>query len=452
MSRNWTRADTIAVTLITTVAGALRLVTLRTPPGFVFDEFYAADACLFVRGVGHGCRTATEIGVVHPPLAKWLIGIGIRAFGFTSGGWRIVPVLAGTAGVAVVYLLARRVLASTLGAVVASSLVAVDLLHFVLSRTAMLDVFVVLFGTSAFLFVLYDGARPAGADGAWARRWLVLAGLAGGAATACKWSGGYLLAGVIVVAFFAAHDRRERDVVPIVACLVVLPVLVYTASFVGRVHGSLLAWPWSDSSWWHALVHRQRVMADGHLGDLPNHPYMSPAWSWPLVKRPVLFWFDGSRPGTYREILAMGNPVLWTAGVIAAVAAGWEVVRRRRADAAELVVVVGLATAYLPWVVLVRDDSFLSYFLPALPFVYLALARVVARVRVPRQRAVVAVALGAFALVGFVFYFPLLTDRPMEYRQWDRRMLVFDCAGDGTAARHRPTTEPSAPPRGWCWV
>jgi hypothetical protein len=56
-------------------------------------------------------------------------------------------------------LLARRLLGSTLAASLAAGLLTFDFLHFVMSRTAMLDVFVVFFGLVSFLCLLYDRDR-----------------------------------------------------------------------------------------------------------------------------------------------------------------------------------------------------------------------------------------------------------------------------------------------------
>ena len=51
------------------------------------------DACRYVYGVAHDACVAGPLyprHEVHPPLAKWLIAAGIRVFGNTPLGWRIV--------------------------------------------------------------------------------------------------------------------------------------------------------------------------------------------------------------------------------------------------------------------------------------------------------------------------------------------------------------------------
>ena len=57
-------------------------------------------------------------------------------------------------------------------------------------------------------------------------------------------------------------------------------------------------------------------MLDFHTALSGDHPYQSPPWSWPLIKRPVAYWF-ADEGGAYREILAMGNPLVWWPGLVA---------------------------------------------------------------------------------------------------------------------------------------
>jgi dolichyl-phosphate-mannose-protein mannosyltransferase len=460
--------DTVAVLAVTAGAGLIRLIDLTRPAGFVFDEFYAADGCWFVYGSESLCLTDQEVSVVHPPLGKWLIGLGIRLFGFSPGGWRIASALAGTLTVAALYVLARRLFASTFAAVVAASLLAVDFLHLVLSRTAMLDVFVTGFVVLAFLFVVLD--RDAATEGSarrsgWGltRPWRLAAGLAAGAAAASKWSGWPFLAAVLVLTTVWEINVRRQDGEgravartlleegpSIVVALVVAPVLVYVISYTGRLDGSFLAWPWSEGSWVSAFLDRQLFMLDFHVGLEGQHPYASPAWSWLLLKRPVLLYFDDSG-GRYQEILAMGNPLFWWASVPALVyvAAGRSpAIRMTRG-----VVLGGFAAGYAPWLLLAgaREQTFLYLMLPAVPFMCLALGSVVQTLRRSRVGLAALTAFAAATVSVFVFYHPLLTGDPLSYRSWRQRILFTWC-GEQEAAQLRPQTEPGPPPAGWCWV
>jgi dolichyl-phosphate-mannose-protein mannosyltransferase len=464
----WTAIDTVAVAALSVLAGGLRLVGIAQPRGFVFDEFYASDACLYVFGQDTRCLTTTEISVVHPPLAKWLIGVGIRVFGFSPAAWRLAPLIAGTLTVAVLYLLARRLFGSTVAAAVAAGLFAFDFLHFVMSRAAMLDVFVVFFGLTSFLCLLYDTDRieldpglPHNALRRLRRRpWLLGAGIAGGAAVASKWSGAYILAAVAVLALvYAASrwrdstDRHWRttleEVVIVLIALVLVPAAIYVVSYTGRVHGTVIGSPWEDGSWLHAFFARHRVMFEHHTGSLYTHPYTSPPWSWPLIKRPVLFYFR--QPGDkYQEILALGNPLVWWPALLALVWATYRMLRRRSLWAPEVVVVAGFAAGYLPWFVITRQEAFLYYFLPAVPFLYLALGGAVAGISAHFARVVAIASLSAASLGLFVFFYPVIVGKPLSYPEWERRILFDQCGVSDT--HKKPVTRPMPPPKGWCWV
>jgi len=54
--------------------------------------------------------------VVHPPLGKWIIGIGLHLFGNTSSfGWRFSSAVFGVLLVALTYAIARILLTSSSG-------------------------------------------------------------------------------------------------------------------------------------------------------------------------------------------------------------------------------------------------------------------------------------------------------------------------------------------------
>jgi dolichyl-phosphate-mannose-protein mannosyltransferase len=486
--RGWSRIDWLTGALVTLVGGAIRVRGLRSPGGMIFDEFYANDACFYLYSSPSLCDVPHEITAVHPPLGKWLIAAGIRLFGYDPPGWRIASVLAGTLTIAALYVLARKLLRSTLGAVVASGLLALDLLHFVMSRIAMLDVFVTFFSVLSFTCLAFDRDRlleGGRADGVRSRPlgdrpWRLAAGMAAGAAAASKWSGWFTVAAVIVltVVWELASRRRSgrggsvpemvrEEGASIAIALIAAPVVVYTAAFAGSVEGSLIAWPWSDGSWLRAFVDRQVAMAEFHIPLAGDNPYSSPAWSWLLLKRPVVFYLFRQPDGPVREVLGTGNPLVWWSGVLALgyLAVRWA--RRRTPSAAEGVIVAGFVFAYGPWFVagLLRQQLFMFYLLPAVPFMCLALGYVatVASGTLTRRAAVGALVLVSVA--GFAFFYPVLSATPVPLSSWRSRVLFRDCgrpisppiavdtAGETPGDVSEPTAMDSGqPPEGWCWL
>jgi len=462
---------------------------LGRPTELVFDEiFYARDACWYVFGNESVCGITDLASRAHPPLGKWLIGAGIAAFGYEPFGWRVGVAVAGILSVALVYLLAWRLLrggvgprGATVGALAASGLLATDFLHVVHSRVAMLDALITLFVIGAVLAIVMDRDRvrdPTEPPWWWrltlGRPWRLLAGACIGAAAATKWSGAYVALAVIglVIAWEIAERRRaepggrwldaivgavRREALPTLVLLGVVPLLVYVASYTGRMPGTVLALPWEAGSVWRGIWDHQQAMLDFHTTLGGNHPYQSPPWSWPLLQRPVAYWF-GEDGGSYREILALGNPVVWWPGLLALAAmlvtwwrSGWRIARP------EPVILASAAATYLPWLVLSGDRSqtFLWYFLPTVPFLCLALGAVAAWAWDRRAGQVSALAYGAVVLASFAFYVPLLTALPLDPDAWRTRMLFRDCERGGAQLTQTLPDDSSSqgePPPGWCWI
>lgn len=486
--RGWTRIDTAALVAVVIGAAIIRLVALGRPSELVFDEiFYARNACWYVIGTEQVCGVAGLASRSHPPLGNWTIASGIAAFGFHPAAWRFPVAVAGTVSVGLVYLLTwlllRRVaagVAATVGALAAAALLATDFLHLVQSRIAMLDAIITLFAIGAVLAIVLDRDRPRErADAPWwwrltlGRPWRLVAGLCLGAALATKWSGAYVAPAVIglVALWEVAEERRRRpedgwtawiaaavrrEALPTLVLLGLVPILVYVASYTGRMPGALLALPWDESSVWNGIWQHQRAMLDFHTTLGGDHPYQSPPWSWPLLRRPVAYWFEDV-DGTYRHILALGNPLVWWPGIGALAAltftwarSGWRILRP------EPVILAAAAATYLPWLVLSagRSQTFLWYLLPTVPFLCAAIGTVAAWAWERTSGRVVAAAYGLVVVASFAFFVPVLVGLPLDADAWRARMLFTDCERpDGTnPSLPDDTTSSGAPPPGWCWI
>jgi dolichyl-phosphate-mannose-protein mannosyltransferase len=468
-------------------AAAVRLVAIGRPLGFVFDEiFYARNACRYVVGDPSVCGIDELASRAHPPLGNWLIGAGVKLFGFEPFGWRIAAAVAGTITVALIYVLAWRLLrrgadgrAATVGAFAAAGLLATDFLHVVQSRIGMLDVFITLFVVAAVLAIVLD--RDGSRDRRWllGRPWRLVAGASLGAATAVKWSGAYVALAVIglVIAWELARRHRERpadgwgqvvrsaiapEAVPTLVLLGLVPLAVYVLSYAGRMPGEVIGLPWVEGTFWRGVFEHQRQMLEFHTTLAGDHPYESPPWSWIALKRPVAYYFS-AEGGSYREILALGNPVVWWPATVALVVLAGRWVRSGAGLwRAEPVILAGASATYVPWMILsgARSQVFLWYLLPTVPFLCLALGAVAAWLWGARVRRAALVGKGvvaAFALVAlasFAFYLPLLTALPLSPDGWRDRMLFRDCSRPGAPALSLPDDEINTgpPPSGWCWI
>ena len=94
----------VVTSALALLAGVLRVVRLDIPRGRIFDEiYYACDSQNLLR---YGVEAGTEGGnadcipngeagfIVHPPLGKWAIALGMRVFGVNEFGWRIAAAVA----------------------------------------------------------------------------------------------------------------------------------------------------------------------------------------------------------------------------------------------------------------------------------------------------------------------------------------------------------------------
>ena len=493
----WGRWDTVALALMTVIGGVLRFVRLDNPKSIVFDEvYYAKDACWYVNVSEKICEIASEQSNVHPPLGKWLIAIGIRLFGYDSFGWRVASAVAGTITIALLYLLARRILKSTLAATLASGLLAFDLLHFVQSRISMLDIFVPMFGVAAVLFVVYDRDRyrpdpevERARNGLLDRPWRLAAGACGGAAVACKWSGIFYLGMVILLTIVWELAARRSDgegrvfaraflqeSLSIIIWLLLLPVGIYLITYLGRLDVT------AEISWWQALKDRHVYMFDFHRNLDSTHGYQSPPWSWILLKRPVSYYYERRANGDPGEIFAAGSPFVWWASILALVylAVRWvtNTIRSLRTPGgtgsfrrAEGVILGGFALTYGPWLLPLSDRTavFIFYLLPTIPFMCLALAYVASEIG-STWEAKAAISLFTVGTIGlFAFYYPLTANVGIPQEDWDRRIWIFnkcdkpegtptkstitDITGTKTRIRTTNTTsDADLPPLGWCWI
>lgn len=482
--------------LVTLFAAVLRFWNLGHPQAIVFDEtYYVKDAWTLLQNGYESdwpdgadedfARGDTDIFnddpayVVHPPLGKWMIALGMAAFGADSAfWWRASTALAGTVAVFVLALVARRLWPSTIVAVIAAFLFAVDGNAIVMSRVALLDNWIMLFALLGFWFVLLDredarrrleerlaAARAAGRDphygpALWARPWVVAAGVAFGAACAVKWSGVWFVAAFGLYLVVVDALARRRAGVPFwltaavlkqgpVTFLLFVPVAVYVyiTSWTGWLvtdGGYYRGWaddPANAATGWLAWVpralqslwHYHESAYTYHVGVHGDHPSeSSPIW-WLIMFKPTNMYFAATEDGSggcgadtcWESIIGIGNPLIWWAAAAASAYLVYRLVRYREWQTGAIL--LGLAAGYVPWLMYLDRTVFQFYSIAFQPYTVLALTAVIVlilgRRDDPRWRrlrgiAVVAIFLG-FALLVSAFYYPIWTAMPVapEFRQ-----------------------------------
>jgi len=459
---------------------------LSPPNGQVFDEIYfPVDARNDVKGM-EVCRPATVACFYNyfdpePPLAKELVAAGEWGYGwflatfqsakgdyidlgFNTFGWRIAACLFGTLCIPMMYLLARRMWSNRLFAIAAATLVCFDGMFFIQSRIGMIDIFPIFFILCAyFLFFVHMQSRTFNAS----MLTLLALGTVLGIGIAAKWivlaawatMVFFLLVRLVLRAFNVQWGPPMTPGVPFPAYLAVgviafvaIPLVIYVLSWYpffarGQFQNVLDLWNYQVESYRY------------HAGLIATHPYGSPAWSWPFLARPVLYYAEyhpylGLDQFTGQELEArminLGNPWIWWTSLPCIAAMPYFIVRHRSFLAA--VILLGFITQYAPWFPISRV-LFMYHMFGGLIFMVLALAFVLAHLaekfRPPGREMLVAAHL-ATAVLFFGYFYPVWTALPISvsaYAEtdgtppWGPKLWLVNCK----------TNPPPSQPQLFCW-
>ena len=481
-----------APAFVVVIAAVTRLINLGSPHTLVFDEtFYVKDAWTLVN-LGYEGQWPAEADalfaggqtdifladpsfVVHPPLGKWLIGLGMLIFGpDNSFGWRVATAVTGILAVVLIMLIARLLFKSMLLATIAGFLLAISGTAIVMSRVALLDNFVMFFALLGFGAVLLDRSwsrvrlaawiarREEGGRGTdwgpalWNRPWLIAAGAAFGATAAVKWSGLYFLAAFAVYTLVVDALARRRAGIQFwasgtvfkqapVTFLLTVPIalVVYLSTWsswflsdngysrhwaedAGHAWSGLLSWvPLSVQSFWHF----EASVYSYHLGEMRPHGYQANPLTWLLMIRPTSMYYQSSSLGQDgcqfttcgASITGIANPIIWWAATAAVLYLVYRLARYREWRVG--LILMGMVAGYLPWLLYLNRTVFQFYTIAFEPYMLLALVFVIGLIlgspHDERDRRVsglrlVGIFLG-FAAVVSAFYWPLWTGLQIDY-------------------------------------
>jgi dolichyl-phosphate-mannose-protein mannosyltransferase len=488
--------------LVTAFAAFLRFNRLSAPNAIIFDEtYYAKDAwSILQHGVewnwatffpnantqiiaGHTnfqfpCSgTACAEYVVQPPVGKLLMAVGEWLYGLNSLGWRVAPAIFGTLAILVMCRVARRITRSTMLGCLAGLLLSLDGLEFVLSRTGILDIFLMFFVLASFgaLVVDRDVSRARLAEkvvlessdeagpSLGIRKWRVAAGVLIGLACATKQYGfWYILAFAGLCIAWDMGARRTvglkayvrgalvRDGKWLPITLGVIPLVSYVLTWTGwfatstgydrnyaQQHGVSIP----IISPLYSLFAYHKEMLQFGVGLSARHPYESQPWDWFLMTRPVAFYWEsytnaaGTHPaksGTtgpfVSEVLAIGNPAIWWLSIPAIVfcLAWWLTRRDWRAGAA----VLGVAAGWVTWLPFTSRTKFFYYALEFEPFVIICIVLCLGLIlgsasAVWWRRSLGAGVVGLYTLTAvilFWYFYPILSAQVIPYSDWFSHM------------------------------
>jgi len=410
--------------LIAIGAFFLRVINLGNPKGFVFDEVYYVDGARDYLRYGVEVAGSKPEFVVHLPVGKWCIALGIKIFGDSEFGWRIAAAVAGTLIILIAARLAHELFYSPFLTAITAALMAVDGLLLVHSRTALLDLFLTLFILSAAYF--------------WFRRQYWYSGIFFGLALATKWSALYFIALFALVTLFRllkATPVKEslREVGIRILQFAFLPLGIYLTSWAG--------WLFSDRGWNRdyasnplaSLFYYHKQMLDFHTSLVEKHSYQANPWGWLIMKRPTSFFYESPQgcgsTSCSQEVLALGTPVLWWSATIALLFLiglwAWQFYQRS-IDKKLTFILLGVIAGYLPWFFFQKRTTFSFYAIVFEPFLVLAIVYCaklfIDKSKNPANAQVIILGFVAVVFLNFVFFLPIYLGEVITYAQWQMRM------------------------------
>ena len=397
--------------LILIGAFTLRFFHLGDIPGSTFDE-------VFYPRYGFDYLTGETFFYSHPPLGNyiytaaiwiysqmpWIELTSIESLKFEELpplSYRWINAVFGSLLCLLVYFLARAVSKNKNFALIVSFFVAIDGSLLVDSRFALPNIFIVFFGLSALLCAAksrssYDNAR----------NWLLFCGIFLGLSISVKWNGlGYFL---IILSFLLIHyfinifdaqrfgkkdlsqSNQEKimaiDSIPKwehLAYILATPLLVYV----------LVSIPDLQFNTEHGFLEKQKQMLGYHqyMVEENEHPYCSKWYSWPLMIRPIGYFFSsqetmgtlGNQIMQFQDVHLFPNPFLYWFSTIAILIMAvqwlklfWQWVSQGIVSYEcylFLFILIGYFANLLPWA-LVSRCVFLYHYQPASVFAFLALA------------------------------------------------------------------------------
>ncbi|WP_264321582.1 dolichyl-phosphate-mannose--protein mannosyltransferase [Zarconia navalis] len=439
----------------------------------VFDEvYYAKFAVNYLNG--------TEVFDAHPPLGKYIIAVGIwlsQLFAFQNTNdltgqvlspisYRWMNALVGSCIPIVVAGIAYQLSDRRSYAVLAGFFCAIDGFFLVESRYALINIYLVFFGLlGQWLFLISLRLKND-------RKALISigAGICFGASVSVKWNGLGFLLGIYLVYSIARLvkylDLKENitieanlkkswfknianlKLIHLVLNLAFIPAIIYLLIWIPHLQLNPTETFWS--------VH-QKILSYHQTGvgtGAQVHPYCSRWYTWPLMLRPMSYFYDRSTQNDIHSILPplptyfnegiydvhlMGNPILWwLSGGAISILILWgltEVLpsvfssRSQLSRANSFLIPLYLLTNYfanfLPWI-LVRRCTFIYLYMSAFIFSILAFSWLVDRwLNCDRlSHKIWAMSTILISVFAFIFWLPVYLGLPLSIEQFNLRMLL----------------------------
>jgi dolichyl-phosphate-mannose-protein mannosyltransferase len=325
----------VALTLV------MHFTTITNPSDLILDEqHYVKDARLII--TEH--RSDRQ---EHPPLGKLIVVGGIEAFGDNPWGWRVFPILFGTAGVVLFYFLCRKLEMGRTGANLATFLLAFENASYIQNHVAMLDVFYVTLMMAAFL--LYVSKR------------YLLSGVGIGLSALAKLDGALTAPVVFIHWLFSKRQKRNWwfSLTALFSIVTFVEGLILFGWFVTR-HFSAALDP-------IARIKEMLTLTGSLTFAHVEHPALSRPWEWLIGYKPMAFYVDP-------HFTSAISFTVWALAIPAFAYMVWKAIRGSEAGLFGAAWFFGTYLIWIPATIITDRVTYPYYFYPTIGAVCLGIA------------------------------------------------------------------------------
>ena len=348
---------------------------------------------------------------IHPPLWHFVSACCISLLGDCSWVWRIPSMVCGLLVLFLVYLLTERIFKNYFIALLALFLFTFDCMSITQARIGMLNSMMLMFMLASMYFFLQSVLFEK-----WSRRKsFLLAGMFLGLGMATRIVASYQM--IIYGIITGAHLIKSRKnfwitIKDAFLYLIIVPVVIYFGVYLSIIIFNGNSW----SDFWSHLHYSFRGFA---LKE--GHDYGSSWWSWPLIIRPIWYFFAIQKEtGEVNGILCMGNQAIFWIIPLSMGYVMWKFIQKREWSYG--LILLGFFGQWLPWAFIDRV-KFFHFFYTAMPFVCMSIAVFLFRIwHMNKWGKVAVVAYLVLVTSLYIYWYPLLTGYPVTLRYYMHHM------------------------------
>ena len=414
----------------------LRFIGLNQIDGPVFDEvFYPQYGLLYLQG--------EEFYYAHPPLANYMYAFSIWIYsllpwiniesyqniGISSIepiSYRWINALLGSFLCLIIYGICLLLSRNRTFAILASILVAIEGSLIVDSRIALANSFLLTFGFSGLYFFL----RFYTYRGGWNN--LVTSGVLIAMAVSVKWSGlGFLLATMCFVLLIINNQQKDLEQFTLRNTIYygLIIIITYTAIFLPDTY--------LNPNYGLFEKHQQILGFHQTMVTENEHPYCSKWYTWPVMLRPIGYFFESSPVNNgdiinyFKAIHLLPNPFIYWLSSLSIIVMMIQIainplikhIRNQKEVMLQGFICLGYLANFLPWA-FVERCLFLYHYQTASVFSFLALAWYLSKLlnsNTPLYRSIFVLS-AVIILVSFLYWLPLQMGFLMPDYEFYRRM------------------------------